>query len=363
MGKIHNLAGVLTDKHRHIINAVVEEISAEPSKDSIAKQLLPVVDLPAAIIEHEVLSAMGGKTGERVMGAPGKSIAGQSSQPKIFKPGSYQEFIEFTESDLLKLRKLGTIGDRGVTGLTGGELNWLERAAKKLKMRLENRLHQLIWDAIFTGQYLYQNVAFSFGIPSGNLISTASNWATTGTDPFKDLVTILKTNSKLLKYQGAIKALVINPKTEADIIKRALEAGYITNNNIASAGINVVRQFAAPGLPEFHVCNDVIADETVAADGSITLGDATFMVPDGKILVVIDFAQKSAMFPEYGQMQITENMNDPSASLDKPAVGIYTFIDEKGLEARKAPHVDVVSGFNGAPNLMRPNDVFILSYA
>lgn len=359
-----NLAGILNDRHRQVIWAVVEEISAQAPETSVALQLLPPVNVPAAVLEHEILSAAGGKTGERVLGESGKSVVGLSSTSKVFKPGSYQEFVPFTEEDLLKLRKLGTIGDIGITGLTGGELNWIDRAAKKLKMRLTNRLCQLAWDAIFNGAYVYNGTTFSFSVPGGNALTAATDWsvANTGT-PFQDLVTLVGQNSVLRKYRKMIKAFVINPKTEADIIKRALESGVITNNNIISGGINEVAKFMAPGLPPFEVVDDVIQDETENTDGTVTLGTATFMVPDDKVLVVMDFnrAQKSVLFPEYGQLQIAENMNDPSAAPGSPAQGIYTFIDEEPMKDRKKPAIHVVAGFNGGPNLMRPNDTIIIS--
>ena len=177
------------------------------------------------------------------------------------------------------------------------------------------------------------------------------------------MVTIIKTNAVLRKYAAYISKLVINPKTEADIIKRALEAGFITNANIASAGINEVMKFAAPGLPPFEVVSDAIQEESIdPTTGKITLADAVFLVPDQKILVVMDFEQAGVLFSQYGELQLTENMNDPSASVESPAVGMYTFVDEEGLRQRKNPRVEIISGFNGGPNLMRPSDVIIIQY-
>jgi hypothetical protein len=360
--KRNDLAGIVSDRHRRVIGAVVEEVSAKPAENSIALQLLKPVNIPADIIEHEIVSASGGKTQERVLGTPGKSVSGPSSTSKVYKPGSYQESIPFKEQDLLRLRKLGSIGERGATGLTGGELDWVERAAKKLKLRLQNRLHQLAWDALFTGQYVYQGVTFSFAIPAGNQLTAATDWSVAGTGkPFQDLVTLVGQNAVLRKYRAMIKCFVINPKTEADIIQRALEAGYINNNNIMSGGINEVRKFAAPGLPPFEVVADVIQDESEDQNGNITLGAAAFMVPDDKVLVVLDFARGDVLFPEYGQLQLTQNMNDPSATPESPAQGVYTFVDEEGLSKRKSPFLEIVAGFNGGPNLMRPNDTIIIS--
>lgn len=358
-----NLQGILTDRHRQVISAVVEEITSLPiDASSLIFQLMPMTDVPAAVLEHEIISGAGGLTQERVLGSEGKSIAGHSSTSVLFKPGAYQEFIPFTEVDLLKLRKHGTIGERGATGLTGGELDFIQRAAMKLQMRLMSRAAQLSWDAIFDDVFIYQGVTKDFGRPAGNDFNSATDWSNPGVGtPFADLNTLIGNEAVIRKYRSFISSFIINPKTSSDIVNRALEDGIITNNNIRSADINEVRQFASPGLPPFEVVEDAVQTETVNADGSITLSDAEYLVPDDKVLIKLDFNKTGKLFPKYGELQITENQNNPSATLDRPAIGMYTFLDEEGLRKRKSPHVDVVAGFNGGPNLMRPDDVLIIS--
>ena len=362
---INKLAGILQDKHRQVIHAVVEEFSVMAlDESSVAMQLMPMVDVPAAVLEHEIIDAFGGQTQERVLNTEGKSVPGLSSQSKLYEPGSYQEFIPFFEKDLLKLRKFGSIGDRGATGLTGGELDQISRAASKLQMRLMNRAHSLIWDALFNDRYVYQGITKIFGRPAQNTITAATDWsvALTGT-PFADLVAIWGNNPVLRKYKKAITKMIINPKTATDIISRALEAGYITNANIGSADINEVMKFAAPGLPPFEVVDDAIQSETYdAVTQKAVVGDAEYLVPDNKVMLVVDFNKNGLLFPEYGQLQITENMNDPASSVESPAVGMYTFLDDTGLLKKKSPHIDVVAGFNGGANLMRPNDMLIIEY-
>ena len=201
----------------------------------------------------------------------------------------------------------------GATGLTGGELDFVSRAANKLQLRLMNRAAQLSWDALFNDTFIYQGVTFTFGRPGSNTISASTDWSAPGAGkPFTYLNTIIGNNEFLRKYRAHIKSFGINPKTASDIVNRALEQGEITNNNIRSADINEVRQFSSPGLPPFEVIEDAIQDETVEADGSVTLGNANYLVPDDKILVVMDFAKRGVLFPEYGQLHITENMNDIS---------------------------------------------------
>ncbi|MGZ6369456.1 MAG: major capsid protein, partial [Bdellovibrionota bacterium] len=172
-----DLSGIVNDNHRHVIYGVVEEITVSPPKESLALQLMPPVNVPAAVLEHEIVSGSGGQTGERVLGAPGKSVSGPSSTSKLYQPGAYQDVTKFTETDLLKLRKLGTIGDRGITGLTGGELNWMERIAKKHKLRIQNRMAKLAWTALTAGTYTYQGVVKDFGIPAANKFAAASDWS------------------------------------------------------------------------------------------------------------------------------------------------------------------------------------------
>ena len=104
-----NLAGIVSDRHRQVIHAIVEEITAQPVGESgLIRQLMPVTNVPFAVLEHETISGFGGFTLERVINAPGESIAGISSKSKLYEPGAYQEHIPFTEKDLLALRKFGT---------------------------------------------------------------------------------------------------------------------------------------------------------------------------------------------------------------------------------------------------------------
>ena len=133
----------------------------------------------------------------------------------------------------------------------------------------------------------------------------------------------------------------------------------LKNFNLRSSDPNEIAQFLYPGLPKIRVIRDLYQEESYAVDGSIILGDATYMVPDNKVLFIPDFG--GLMYPQYGEFQIAENMNDPSATIARPAQGIYCFVDEMGLEQRTNPFVKITAGFNGAPNLMRNQDILTLT--
>ncbi len=356
MSKVQALSGIVGDSQRQVIHAVVDKIAANPG-EKYALQLMPITDQPASILYHEVVSAFGGKTGERTLGEKGKAVHAGDSEIRPFIPGSYQEHVKFTEKDLLTLRKLGTMGDRGVTGVTDKELNWLERGANKLNLRIENRCCQLVWDAIFNGKFIFKGAEFDFKIPLANFINATTDWSVSASaTPFKDLMTILKTHAVVRKYK--IKQIVINPKTEVDMLTSAEAKSVIVNANIDMMDVNKVGKFLYPGLPEIKVVADSYQDEAIAG-GKVSLTNAQFFVPDDKALLIPDFG--GTLYGQYGELQITENINDPSATLDNPATGIYTFVDEKGLEERESPYVKVVAGFNGGPNLMRSDDVIIVS--
>ena len=156
--------------------------------------------------------------------------------------------------------------------------------------------------------------------------------------------------------------MAINPITASYIVLRALEAKIITNNNVTSAGINEVKRFMAPGLPDFVIVPDAYQTETYDNQGNVALSPAQYMFPSNLVMPIIDFGAADVLFPKYGELQLTENMNGDGASVDKPAQGIYTFIDERGLLEREAPWVQMVSGFNGGANLLRPQDVIWITY-
>lgn len=360
-GKIHSLSGILTDKHRHVFGASVEDITVSVPKDSVFLNILPPTDEPAATIEYETVTGSGGMTNERSLDEEGNSTPGQSTSSKLFKPGYYQDADKWNESDLLKLRKLGSLGEAGLTGMTDKELSWMEMRAKAHKKRVMNRMVWLNAQAIFTGQFVYENKTVSLGIPSANGFSTASDWTQSGSDPFKDMLALIDTNPLLIKYKPLIKGFVINPVTEATIVQRALEAGYITNNNIRSAGVNVVREFAAPGLPPFITVPDAWEQQSLNTDNSLAIGTAQYFVPNYQMMILLDFANSDALYSQYGELALTENMNDPSSTLEKKATGVYSFIDEEGLKKRKSPYVEMVTGFNGGPMLKRAKDVLLVS--
>lgn len=357
MSKINALAGVIGQRETAVIAAVVDEITAKP-RESMGLKFLPVKAYPQHLIYHEKVSGFGGLLAERMIGEEGAAGSASSSETFEFSGGAYQESIRFNEKDLITLRRLGSIGERGATGITAGALDFLGRGAENLKVKLENRLNKIAWDVIFNGKYQYMGVdKANFAVPAGNTIQAATDWSVPATaKPFTDLFNLIHTDPTYRKY--IIKQFIINPVTAAAMLT-SLEARDLIKNNANAVGdINKLAQILYPGLPEIVICKDAYQDQVVSAGGVITHNQAQFFVPDWKVLSVVDFG--GYMYPEYGEIQMTYNLNDPSATIENPSTGVYTFVDEQGLLKRKAPYVEVVTGFNGGGNLMRSNDVLII---
>jgi hypothetical protein len=356
MSKQQALAGVIGQRETAVIGAVVDEIVASP-QEQYGLKLMPIKAYPEYLVYTEKVSGFGGLLAERVIGEEGKAGSASSSETFEFSPGAYQEAKRFTEKDLIALRRLGSMGERGATGLTAGALDFMSRAGMDLQQKLTNRLNQLAWDVLFTGKYMYQgSTKFDFAVPTANTVQAATDWSLTASStPFTDLMNIIKLNPVYFKY--IIKEFVINPKTEMAMLTSQEARTLIINNAYATGDINKIAAILFPGLPPIKVVKDAYSDQSIVG-GKIVNGLAKYFVPDYKVLAVVDFG--GHMFTEYGEIQMTYNINDPSATVEKPAMGIYTFVDEEGLSKRKAPWVDVVTGFNGGTNLMRSNDVLII---
>lgn len=352
----HILAGTIGQKETAVIAAVVDEITAKPV-DMLGLKLLPVKAYPQHLIYHEKVTGFGGLLAERTLGEPGPASAASSSETFEFSPGAYQESGIFTEKDLITLRRLGSIGDRGAAGVSAGALDFLGRKAEGLKVKLYNRLNKLAWDVLSTGIYTYRGVTkHDFAKPAAATVTAATDWSiASSATPMKDLMTIISTNPYFLKYK--IKEFIISPVTKIAILNSAEVRNVVINNSMAIGDLNKIKDILYPGLPAFKVCEDAWQDESLSA-GKITHGNAQFFVPDYRVFCVVDLS--GTLYGEMGELQMTYNLNDPSATVESPAMGIYTFVDESGLLQRKNPRIEVVTGFNGGPNLMRSNDVLII---
>lgn len=353
MGHKHALAGIVGQRETQAIIAVVDEIVAKPS-ENLGLQLMPVKSYRETLLSHDKATGFGGLMAERVIGSEGISGASSSAVTHYWEGGAYQESVKFTEKDLISLRKLGSIGERGVTGLTSGALDFMGRAGEGLKQKLVNRLNYLAWQTLNSGIYTYQGIAqANFNYPGGNALTAATNWSIPATStPFTDLFTIVKTNPVVFKY--IVLEFIINPVTEAAILESAEARVVITNNSAARGDINALAKILYPGLPPFRVCKDAWQDQSVV-QGQIVHAAAQYFVPNYQVLIRPDFS--STLYGGYGEIQMLFNMNDPSATVENPATGIYAFVDEEGLKKKKSPYVEITSGFNGGANVLRSDDV------
>jgi hypothetical protein len=356
MGKHAELAGVIGQRETSAIAAVVDEITVKPAEQYFLS-LLPPTPRPEFYIYHEKVTGFGGLLKERNFSEEGVSGAASSSEVIEFSPGAYQESVIFQERELLTLRALGDMGKRGATGLTSGALDFLSRAGMGLQVKLNNRLNKLAADALFTGKYTFKgNTKIDFLVPTANTVQSTTDWSVPATaTPFTDLFKIILTNAVFYKYM--VKEIVINPVTAAAMLTSVQAQDVIKNNSAAVGDINKIREILYPGLPEIRIVKDAYQDQTIVG-GKVVNGSAQYFQPDYYVLVVPEFG--GSLYGSYGELSLTYNINDPSASINSPAVGVYTLLDDVGLARKKNPSAEVITGFNGGPNLMRSNDVLIV---
>lgn len=352
----HMLSGIIGQRETAVIGAVVDEITAS-AKEQYALKLMPVVSYPVELIYHEKVSGFGGLLSERQINEAGPTSSVSSSEVIEFSGGAYQEAKRFNEKDIRSLRALGSMGERGVTGVSGKALDFLSRAGQDLQTKLTNRLNFMIWETIFTGTYKYLGaIKANFNVPVANTFQAGSDWSITATStPLKDLYDLQKTHVGFRKYK--ILEWVMNPISIAAILNSAEARAVLVNHAGAYGDVNKIAAILYPELAPIKEVADSYQDQVV--QNGIIINQATkYFVPDWKILAVPDFS--GTLYGLYGEVQLTNNMNDPSATLAQPATGIYTFVDEIGLQQRKNPYVEIVTGFNGGTNLMRSNDVLIV---
>lgn len=349
-----------TDEHTSVLQKMVQEVVNDPSTYLGAKYL-PSVALPTNKIRVEVVEATGGLTLEHARGTDAKYIRKGGSRVQEFAPGAYKEGIHFDEEEILHLRELGK-NDASRRGIR----QYLDLAIDRLNRRLEARIEKLRWDTIFGGTYSYMGNVFSYGIPAANRVVPGTVWGTLSSgvylpnnsaNPLQDirLWTMGATNA-YRKYR--IKKMIMNPNTARLIVENTNTKSYITsmgaNPNIAEWDLQKILNFTIPAGPAVEVYDGWYQAES-DVNGKLTVGDATYMIPDGYIFF-------EATLPG-GDMigEFVQGIHLASGSVDSPGFGKFLVVEENIAPGTKGgpsnPYIDVWAGVYGAPKLDRYFDV------
>jgi len=356
------MSSVFAAEHTRVLQEVIREIEVDPT-EFLGVKYLPTVEIPSTTVFVDVLEARGGMVQEHTVGADPKSSNRRQFRTQQFAPGAYKEFIRFNEGDILRLRELG-LNDMSKRGIR----QHLNENALVLNNRIETRIEFLRWQAIFGGSYSYDGKTINFGVPSQNQVSPTTPWGQVvggnyvtnpGSTPVQDLrFWILGGYAPFRKYK--VTKVIMNPNTARVILDNAGVQSLIQYRFAAETykmhDVNAVMGFLVPGMPEIEIYGGWYQNDSVnATTGQITVSDAVYMIPDGKIFFEVKLPDNNKI----GDMVMTLSLSN--GSVDNPAPGKFVMVDEHIEDNKGNPYIDLIGGFYGAPRLKRYMDVLTAS--
>ncbi len=346
----------LTAEYTQELQKLIMEVVNDPSTYMGAKYL-PSVSLPVNEVFTEVIEASGGITNEHVIGTDPKYIQSFGTRVQNFTPPKYKEAIHYDEQKLLFLRKLGDNG-RNVRGIR----QYINQDIDRLNRRVEARIELERWNAIFNGGFSYFGKTFSYGIPASlRAVPIGAVWSVDGinannsANPVTDMrYWLLGGYAPFRKYKYA--KMVMNPNTVRWILDntnvQSLIKTYFSAENFGAYELNKTLQVLIPGLPEVVIYDGWYQTESVNADGKLIVSDAIYFVPDGYIFFV---QQNLPGGDKLGEFQQTLHLSD--GTIDSPGQGKFLIIDDKTVENKKNPYLDLIGGVYGGVNLQRAFDL------
>lgn len=347
-----------TNEYTEVIQKVVREVVNDPAT-YIGSKYLPSVALPVSRVRTEVIEASGGVTEEHMPGTAPKYVQSFGTRVQEYQPPFYKEAIHWDEQRILFLRELGANG-RNVRGVQ----QRIDLDIDRLNRRLEARIEKQRWDTIFNGGFSWMGKTISFGIPAANAETPTAAWSSDGlvannsANPIQDLrYWVLGGSDAWRKYN--ITKIVMNPNTARWILDNSNTRAYLTsfgaNPVINSYDLNKTLQFLIPGLPEVEIYKGWYQTESVDANGKITVSDAIYFIPDGKIFFECSLPGNDKIG------EFVQTLHLASGSIADPGVGKFLVVEDNTQPGTKGgpmnPYVDIVAGVYGGVKLDRAFDV------
>lgn len=347
-----------TNEYTEVIQKVVKEVVNDPST-YIGSKYLPSVALPVSRVRTEVIEASGGITEEHMPGTSPKYVQSHGTRVQEYQPPFYKEAIHWDEQRILFLRELGANG-RNIRGVQ----QRIDLDIDRLNRRLEARIEKQRWDTIFNGGFSWMGKTVSFGIPAANAETPTAVWSSDGivannsANPIQDLrYWVLGGSDAWRKYN--ITKIVMNPNTARWILDNSNTRAYLTsfgaNPVINSYDLNKTLQFLIPGLPEVEIYKGWYQTESVDANGKITVSDAIYFIPDGKLFFECSLPGNDKIG------EFVQTLHLASGSIADPGVGKFLVVEDNTQPGTKGgpmnPYVDIVAGVYGGVKLDRAFDV------
>lgn len=349
----------LTNEYTEVIQKLVREIVNDPST-YLGSKYLPSVALPVSKVRTEVIEASGGVTNEHRPGTNPKYIQSFGTRVQEYQPPFYKEAIHYDEEKMLFLRQLGNNG-RNVRGVQ----QYIDLDIDRLNRRIEARIEKQRWDTIFNGGFSWMGKTISFGIPSANTaLPLGQDWSTNGlsannsADPIVDLrYWVMGGLDQFRKYK--ITKIIMNPNTARWLLDNTNTRAYLTsygaNPSIGAYDLNRILAFLVPGCPPVEQYEGWYQEETIDSNGHISVSDAIYFIPDGKIF----FECSLPGGDKIGEFMQTIHL--ASGTIDNPGYGKFLVIEDNTQPGSqggpKNPYLDIVGGVYGGVKLDRGFDV------
>lgn len=349
----------ITNEQTAVIQKLIREIVNDPST-YVGSRYLPSVSVPARKIRNEVIEANGGLTNEHVPGTNPKYVQSFGTRVQEFVAPEYKEAIHYDEPKILYLRELGQT-DTSKRGIK----QYIDNDSDRLNRRLEARIELLRWGAIFDGSFDWMGVTFSYGVPNANrAVPLGAVWSSDGINANNSANPLIDirywTQGGLAAFRKyKITKMIMNGNTSRWILDNTNTRSFIASlgaNSAFSAGfdLDTVLKYAIPGSPPVEVYNGWYQQETIT-DGKITVGNATYFIPDGYIFFECSLPGGDKIG------EFVQGAHLATGSVDAPGYGKFFVVDDNLASGTKGgpgnPYMDLIAGVYGGVNLQRSFDL------
>lgn len=331
------------------LSQIAPEKIARASAERVGFQIMPMRDVPAAIIQWTQRDNYFGLQQLRGLDGAPTVVKPVGSRSFSYTPGIYGEFMTVTETELTT--RAGSVSDDvpiPVSDLV------LERQDQLLVRELD-REEQIIWTLLTTG-------TFSIALPGGSIgftdtfalqtYTASPTWATVATAvPLLDFRAVqllgagkgVNFGAGATAYMNRVTANSLLANTNASDLAGKRQANGATFNSVG----DINRILLDQDVPTVVVYDEGYYDAT---------NTFTRFIPNNKVVVV----GRRGAGERIGEYLKTLNANNPNR-----APGSYTFTVDRANavngEKRVPPNIEVHQGHNGGPVIYYPGSVVVMT--
>lgn len=369
-------AGIPINSTTVSVTNLLREIGTVMDPKSFYSHYVPDVMSEASTVVVETIQPIVGAQQDRKTGQPFPEVIKVGNQSATFTPEYSGEKIVVDEQDILSLREIG-INNFSIRGIAQYLSIWTEQLA----VRMYTKKQILIQQAIFQGQFSWYGQIFSFGVPSGNTLTTVSGipWAVgsplvmnPAATPLTDIRYLISNQPSLRRLKPFLKGISMNRNTHSWFysnpqVQQLIQYGYMANPGLVSPSS---RGATMEGMIEYFLGGDIkigvyVDDSTYVADANDPLGNAAgsvnYFIPDGKVIFVFDLDTYGGPTVDFVYTPAIQN----GGSFLEARPGMFMVMEDLtqggSFGGYENPSIKLLAGFNAMPRVLRPNDLFVFN--